>query len=72
MSKYTNCSDHFEYGRPVEAVPNRTFFLKGYGDDAKVGVKRRASTSRKDPPARKKILRKIIALETKIMQLEKE
>ena len=64
VSKCTKiCSNHFEYGRPVEAAPNPTLFLKGYDDDAKAGVKRKAPTSRKEPPARKKILRK--ELETK-------
>ena len=47
MSKYT-----IEYGRPVEAAPHPILFLKGYDDDAKVGVKRKALTSRKEPPAR--------------------
>ena len=57
------CSNHFEYGRPVEAAPNPTLFLKGYDDNSKAGVKRKAPTSRKEPPARKKILSK--ELETK-------
>ena len=47
LSKYT-----IEYGRPVEAAPHPILFLKGYDDDAKVGVKRKALTSRKEPPAR--------------------
>ena len=34
------CSNHFEYGRPVEAAPNSNLFLKGY--DTKIGVKRKA------------------------------
>ena len=73
VSKYTKiCSNHFEYGRPVEATPNPTLFLKGYDDDSQVGVKRKASTSRKEPPARKKIVRKETALETKKSQPEKE
>ena len=73
MSKYTRiCSNHFEYGRLAEAAPNPTFFLEGYDDDAKVGVKRKAPTSRKEPPARKKILRKEPALKTKKSQPEKE
>ena len=73
MSKYTKiCSNHFEYGRPVEAASNSTLFLKGYDDDAKVAVKRKAPTSRKEPPTRKKILRKKPALETKKLQPEKE
>ena len=50
VSKYTKiCSNHFEYGRPVEPAPDPTIFLKGYGDDAKVGLKRKAPTSRKEP-----------------------
>ena len=73
VNKYTKiCSNHFEYGRPVEAAPNPTPFLKGYDNDPKVGVKRKAPTSRKEPPARKKILRKEPALETKKSQPEKE
>ena len=73
VSKYTKiCSNHFEYGRPVAATPNPTLFLKGYDDDSQVGVKRKASTSRKEPPARKKIVRKETALETKKSQPEKE
>ena len=72
MREYTKISlNHFEYGRPVEAAPNPTLFLKGY-DDAKVGVKRKAPTSRKEALARKKILRKEPALETKKSQPEKE
>ena len=47
LSKYT-----IEYGRPVEAAPNSTLVLKVYDNDAKVGVKRKALTSRKEPPAR--------------------
>ena len=47
LSKYT-----IKYGRPVEAAPNPTLFLKDYDDDAKVGLKRKALTSRKEPPAR--------------------
>ena len=39
VGKYTKvCSNNFEYGRPVEAAPNPTLFLKGYDDDANVGV----------------------------------
>ena len=73
MSKYTKiCSNHFEYDRPVEADPNSTLFPNGYGDDAKVSVKRKDPTSRKEPPARKKILRKEPAIETKKLQPEKE
>ena len=73
MSKYTKiCSNHFEYGRPVETAPNPTLFLKGYDDDSKVGVKRKAPTSRKEPPARKKILRKEPVLEAKKSQPEEE
>ena len=74
VSKYTKIrSNNFEYDRLVEAAPNPTLFLlKGYDDDAKVGVKRKAPTSRKEPPARKKILRKEPALETKKSQPEKE
>ena len=72
VSKHTKiCSNQFEYGRPVKAAPNPTF-PQGYDDDAKVGVKRKAPTSRKEPPARKKILRKEPALETKKSQPEKE
>ena len=63
---------YFDYGRPVEAALNPTLFFKGYDDDAKVGVKRKDPTSRKEPPARKKILRKEPALETKKSQPEKE
>ena len=38
VSKYTKvCSNNFEYG---EAAPNPTLFLKGYDDDANVGVKK--------------------------------
>ena len=49
VSKFTKiCSNHFEYGR------NPTLFLKGYDDDAKVCVKRKAPTSRKEPPAKRK------------------
>ena len=66
------CSNHFEYGRAVEAAPNHTFFLKGYHDDAMGGVKSKVPTSRKEPPVRKKILRKQPALETKKSQPEKE
>ena len=52
VSKYTKiCSNHFEYDRLVEVAPNPTPFLKGYDDDAKVGVKRKAPISRKEPPA---------------------
>ena len=41
VGKYTKvCSNNFEYGRPVEAAPNPTLFLKGYDDDANVGVKK--------------------------------
>ena len=73
MSKYTKiCSNHFQYGRPVEAAPNSTLFLKSYDDDAKVGVKRKVPTSRKEPPTRKKLLRKEPALENKKLQPEKE
>ena len=73
VSKYTKiCSNNFEYGRPVGVAPNPILFLKGYDDDAKVGVKRKAPTSRKEPPARKKILRKEPALQTKKSQPEKE
>ena len=72
MSKYTKiCSDHFEYGRPVEPAPNPTLFLKACDDDAKVGVKRKVPTSRKEPPARRKIWRKEPALENKKSQPEK-
>ena len=49
------CSNHFDYGRPEEAAPNPTLFLKSYDDDAKLGAKRKAPTSRKEPRARKKI-----------------
>ena len=73
VNKYTKiCSNHFEYGRPIEAAPNPTLFLKSYDDDAKVGVKRKARTARKEPPTRKKILSKEPALDTKKLQLEKE
>ena len=55
VSKYTQiCSNHFEYGRPVEAAPNPTLFLKGYDDDAKVGVKRKVQRQEKShQPERK-------------------
>ena len=73
MSKYTKiCSNHYEYSRAVEAAPNPTLFLKGYDDDAKVGVKRKAPTSKKEPPDRKKILRKKPALVTEKSQPEQE
>ena len=73
VGKYTKvCSNNFEYGRPVEAAPNPTLFLKGYDDDANVGVKKKAPTSRKEPPARKKIVREEPALETKKSQPEKK
>ena len=73
VSKYTKIfSNHFEYGRPIEVAPSPTLFPKGYDDDAKVGVKRKAPTSRIEPPARNKILRKEPALETKKSQPEKE
>ena len=73
VGKYTKvCSNNFEYGRPVEAAPNPTLFLKGYDDDANVGVKKKAPTSRKEPPARKKIVRQEPALETKKSQPEKK
>ena len=66
MSKHTKiCSNHFEYGRPVEAAPNPTRLLKSYDDNAKAGVERKAATSRKGPPATKKMLRKEPALEIK-------
>ena len=66
------CSNHFEYLRSAEAAPTPTLFLKGYDEDAKVGVKRKAPTSRKEPPARKKMLGKEPGLETKKSQPEKE
>ena len=73
VGKYTKvCSNNFEYGRPVEAAPNPTLFLKGYDDDANVGVKKKPPTSRKEPPARKKIVREEPALETKKSQPEKK
>ena len=54
MSKYTN----FEYGVPVEAAaPNLTLFLNDYDNNVKVGVKRKAPTSRKELLAREKISR---------------
>ena len=62
----------FFLSRPVGVAPNPILFLKGYDDDAKVGVKRKAPTSRKEPPARKKILRKEPALQNKKSQPEKE
>ena len=66
VSKYTKMySNHFEYGRPVKAAPNLTLFLKGYDNDTKVGVKRKAPNLRKEPPTNKKILRREPALETK-------
>ena len=73
VSKQTKiCSNNFEYLRPAKAAQNPTLFLKGYDEDAKVGVKRKAPTSRKEPPARKKILGKDPGLETKKSQPEKE
>ena len=46
---------------PVEAAaPNLTLFLKDYGNNVKVGVKRKAPTSRKELQAREKISRTII------------
>ena len=73
VSKYTKiCSNHFEYGRLVEAAPNATLFLWGYDNDTKVGVKRKAPASRKEPRTREKLLRKGPALETKKSQPEKE
>ena len=73
MGKYTKiCSSHFEYGRPVEAAPNPTLFLKGYDKDAKVGVKRKAPKNGKEPLVRKKILRKEPTSETKKLQPHKE
>ena len=73
MSKYTKIrSNHFEYGRPVESAPNPTFFLKGYDNDAKVDVKRKVATSRKELPATKKSLRKELVLGTKKSQPEKK
>ena len=73
VSKYTKiCSNHFEYGRLVEIAPSPTLFFKGYDDHTKVGVKRKAPTSREEPPARTKILRKEPILETKKSQSEKE
>ena len=73
MSKYAKiCSSHFEHGRPVEAAPNPTLFPQGLCNDAKVGVKKKDPTSRKEPPARKKISRKESPLEIKKSQPEKE
>ena len=73
VGKYTKvCSNNFEYGRPVEPAPNPTLFLKGYDDDANVGVKKKVPTSRKEPPARKKIVRQEPVLETKKSQPEKK
>ena len=72
VSKYTQiCSNHFEYDRLIEAAPKPTFFLRGYSMDDNAGVKRKAPTSRKEPPPRNKILTKEPALETKKSQLEK-
>ena len=73
LSKYTKlCSNHFKYGRLVEAAPYPTLFLKGYEDDVKFGVKRKASTSIKEPPARKIILQKDPAPRDQKIQREKE
>ena len=48
VSKYTKiCSNNFEYGRPVGVASNPILFLKGYDDDAKVGVKRKAPGRRR-------------------------
>lgn len=66
MSKYTKiCWSHFEYGRPVETAPYPTLFLKGYGDNVKVGIERKARTSSKESPARTETLRKKPVVETK-------
>ena len=48
VSKYTKISNYFEYCRPAEGAPNPTLFFKVYEGDAKVGVKRKAPTSRKE------------------------
>ena len=58
-----------KYGRQVEAPP---FSSEGMKSDVKVGIKREAPTSRKEPLSRKKILRKEPPLETKKSQPEKE
>ena len=72
-SKHTKIySNHFEYGRQVEAALNPLLFLKGYGGDDKFGVKIKVPTSRRDSPPRKKILRKEPAFQTKILLPEKK
>ena len=56
MDKFTKiCLDHLEYGRKVQAAPKPTLFFKDNEDDIKAGVKRKTTTSRKKPPATKKI-----------------
>ena len=70
VSKYTKiCSNHFEYGRPIEATPNPTLFRKGYNDGAKFGVKRKSPNFME---AQKKMLKRKTALQTKKSQPEKE
>ena len=71
MRKCTKiCSNHFEYGRPVEAAPNPKLFLKGY--DTKIGVKRKAQPSRKEQQPEKNLFGKKLASENKKSQPEKE
>ena len=72
VSKYTKiCSSHFEDGMQVETAPNPILFFKGYDNNAKVGVKTKAPTSRKESPAKEKILKNEPALKTKKSQTEK-
>ena len=55
VSKYVKiCQNHLEYGRQVETAPSPNLSLNVYDDDVKVGLRRKAPTSRKEPPARKK------------------
>ena len=71
MRKCTKiCSNHFEYGRPVEAAPNPNLFLRGY--DTKIGVERKAQPSRKEPQPEKNLFGKKLASENKKSQPEKE
>lgn len=62
----------FEYGRLVKTAPTSSLFLKCYDDDAKIAVKTKAPTSRKEAPTRKKLLRKEPALDSKKSQPEKK
>ena len=71
VSKYTKrCSNHFEHSRPVDVAPILTLFLKGYDDDAKIGVKRKAPKSR--ATSQKENIEDRTSLETKKSQPVKE